>query len=52
MPKSKRKPESPAKQYQRFLETAKAVGVDESGKAFNKAIKVIIVPKKNPKASA
>lgn len=33
-------------QFQRFVETAKALEVDESGKAFEQAIKVIAPPKK------
>jgi hypothetical protein len=40
MPKQKRR-DTPAKQSQRFVETAKALGVDESGKSFEKAFKVI-----------
>jgi hypothetical protein len=44
MPKKKRR-DTPAKQSQRFVETAKALGVDESGKAFEKAINMIVTPK-------
>ena len=34
------------KQSQRFTETAKALGVDESGKQFELAIKKLAAPKK------
>lgn len=33
-------------QHQRFVETAKALEVDESGEAFERAMKVIAPPKK------
>lgn len=32
-------------QFERFVETAKALEVDESGKAFERAIEVIAPPK-------
>jgi hypothetical protein len=32
-------------QHQRFVETAKALEVDESGEAFERAVKVIAPPK-------
>jgi hypothetical protein len=41
MPKKKKR-DSPAKQSQRFVETARALGVDESGKAFEKAMKEVL----------
>ena len=44
MPKQKRR-DTPAKQAQRFVETAKALGVDESGKSFEKALSAITTPK-------
>lgn len=40
MPKKKSK-DTPAEQSRRFVETAKALGVDESGKAFERAVSVI-----------
>jgi hypothetical protein len=36
-------------QYERFVETAKALEVDESGKAFERAMKVIAQPIKATK---
>lgn len=36
-------------QFQRFIETAKALEVDESGSAFERAMKVIAPPKGKPK---
>lgn len=46
MPKKKSK-DTPAAQSRRFVETAKALRVDESGKAFESALGVVI-----PKPSA
>lgn len=46
MPKAKKKP-TQAEQSKRFVETAKALGVDESGKLFEKAFKVITPQKPN-----
>lgn len=40
MPKAKKKL-TQAQQSKQFVETAKALGVDESGKSFEKAMKVI-----------
>lgn len=40
MPKAKKKLTQTA-QSKRFVETAKALGVDESGKSFEKAMKAI-----------
>lgn len=37
-------PDNP-EQSQRFVETAKVLGSDESGKAFDRAIKVVVKPK-------
>lgn len=51
---AKRKPQKPpplledAEQFQRFVETAKKLSVDESGKSFESALKKII-PKQKPK---
>jgi hypothetical protein len=36
-------------QHQRFVETAKALEVDESGEAFERAMKVITPPTGRPK---
>lgn len=33
----------------RFVETAKALGVDENGKAFERVIKSVVQPKPTPK---
>ena len=43
--KSKPKHDDP-KQSKRFIETAKAIGVDEDPKAFDKAFKKVASPKK------
>lgn len=45
MPKQKRR-DTPAKQSQRFVETAKALEADESGKAFERALKKVAEPRK------
>ena len=37
-------PDNPA-QSKRFMEAAKALGVDETGKAFNEAMNTILKPK-------
>jgi hypothetical protein len=34
------------KQFERFVETARSLGVDESGKEFESAFKKIALPKK------
>ena len=47
MPKSKKKL-TPAAQSKRFVETAKALGVDESGRAFDKAFSAITKPVASP----
>ena len=41
----KGKPDNPA-QSKRFIEAARKLGVDESGKAFDKAIRDLIKPKR------
>jgi hypothetical protein len=35
-----------AEQSERFKETARKLGADETGEAFHKALKTVIVPKK------
>ena len=42
----KKPPDDPA-QAARFVETAKALGVDESGKAFARALDAIVPPKRS-----
>lgn len=46
MPKAKRKL-TQAQQSKQFVETAKALGVDESGKSFEKAMKIVAPPKRH-----
>jgi hypothetical protein len=46
MPKAKKKL-TPAAQSKQFVDTAKALGVDESGKKFEKAFKAIVPKKKS-----
>ena len=48
MPQKKRR-DSQAKQSQRFVETARALEVDESGKAFERALGAVL---SKPKAEA
>ncbi len=49
MAKPKRKEEQPEKsQRERFIETAREVEVDESGEAFERAIKKIAVKSVKP----
>jgi hypothetical protein len=43
MPKKKRR-DTPAKQSARFISTARRLGFDETGKAFEKAIGVVAPP--------
>ena len=50
MPKAKKKL-SQAQQSKRFVETAKALEVDESGKSFAKAMKAIAPQKSSQKKS-
>jgi len=45
MPKKKRR-DTPEKQSQRFVETARKLGVDERGSAFEMAFKAIAVKQK------
>jgi hypothetical protein len=41
----KRKPDNP-EQFERFVETARKLGVDESGRAFAQAFEKIVPPRK------
>lgn len=45
MPKRKRPEHDPA-QYQRFLDTARELGCDESGEAYERALGIILPPHK------
>lgn len=38
-----------AKQSERFIQAAKAAGVDETGKSFERAFKKVVPAKKPPK---
>lgn len=49
MPKAKPKPKDEKPQRERFIETAREVGVDESGEAFERAIKKIVPQSQRPK---
>jgi hypothetical protein len=49
MPKKKAPPEDPAKQHERFKETARERGADESGRAFERAFGKIVPPVKPAK---
>ena len=46
MPKRKEPELDPKEQFKRFVETAHDLGVDESGKEFERAFKKIVPPKK------
>lgn len=48
MEKGKKPKPDDREQSQRFVETAKSLGVDESGKAFDRAVRAVVAPK--PKA--
>ena len=45
MPRAKKKPNQ-AQQSKQFVETAQELGVDESGKSFEKAFNVVVKPAK------
>lgn len=45
MPKKKRR-DSPEKQSQRFVETARSFAADESGISFERALGAVMQPKK------
>jgi len=56
-PKPKAKPKKPKKmtakqQYERFVQTARELECDESGKPFDKSVKAILQPKKAPHLSS
>ena len=51
MPKRKQPELSPKEQFKRFLETARKHDVDESGKAFERAFKKAVPPKRPPARS-
>ncbi len=44
--KKKKKPESQKAQSERFIETARKLGVDETGEAFERALEKIAPPKR------
>jgi DNA-binding transcriptional regulator YhcF (GntR family) len=46
MPKKKRPTETPKKQFERFVETARELGVDE--KKAERALKEVARPRKQP----
>jgi hypothetical protein len=43
-PKKKKSKDTPAKQYERFLETAREVGASSDAKDFDKAFKRVALP--------
>jgi hypothetical protein len=45
MPKKKPPAKGEKSQKERFLEAAKSIGADESGRAFEKAVQKIVPPK-------
>jgi hypothetical protein len=47
VPKAASAQETSAKQFERFVKTARELGVDESGKAFDRAFKKIVRPKQS-----
>ncbi len=49
MKKSKSKPDDP-KQSQRFVETARKLEADETGKSFEKALNVVVKSKRRTSA--
>jgi hypothetical protein len=51
MPKKRRR-DSAEKQSQRFVETARKLGVDETGESFERALKIISPPTKGKKRKA
>lgn len=50
MPKKKAPPEDPAKQHERFKETAREHGANESGEKFERTFEKIVPPKKPQKS--
>ena len=52
MPKKKRPEEKPEEQIERFVETARKVGIDDDGKAADEAFKKVATgDAKHPKPS-
>jgi hypothetical protein len=50
--KQKRKPkEKDKRQYERFVETARKLGVDENPEAFERAFKKIVLPRRQARRS-
>jgi hypothetical protein len=45
MPKRKEPPLPPKEQFKRFVETARELDVDETGKEFERAFKKVTAPK-------
>jgi hypothetical protein len=48
MPKRKEPELKPKEQFKRFMKTAREIGVDESGKEFERAFKKVVPPKRRP----
>ena len=49
-PKSKGQRNTDKKQFERFKETARTLGVDESGETFERAFDKIVPPKRRAKS--
>jgi hypothetical protein len=49
MPKKKEPELDPKEQFKRFVETAHDLGVDESGKEFERAFKKVVPPERQPR---
>jgi len=49
MPKKKDPPEDPARQHERFKETARKIEADETGRAFERAFERAVPPKSTKK---
>jgi hypothetical protein len=47
VPKRKKPPLKPKEQFERFVETARALDVDETGKEFERAFKKAVPPKRS-----
>ncbi len=52
MPKRKEPELKPKEQFKRFMETAKKLEVDESGKEFEKAFRKAVPPKRKRQRAA
>jgi hypothetical protein len=46
LPRKQKLPPDDQKQSQRFIETAREIGADETGEAFERAFKKIVPPKR------